>query len=881
MFSPIGKKKILLQIKRAKEMGVKDPLAKVLASLPDSPSNKSNAPSSSSPSPTKRNPHKTPQESASGDGIMSSSKLEKLLADKGTKGAVIRRILDSTVRYNPATDTTTLKAFQSRNISYDLFRHYLHSCFWLSFTDDEYNDVLEIFDAPDVGIIDGYQFMIAFIHLGGIRKQQHALIKRKENEQFLKEQQAEEDRKLREAEKKNEIAADFDFTEATRELAMKKLAAAAKKFDPGHPSSPSLEAFNGKYMSAAVLREMLKRVFNLRVTGKELGAILKFFEESDKADKVKGNSVDPSSGVDDSKLGSSGALAAEMARGVAPQVQISCNDFLRQFFRLGIEGRDKEKAEQRRKQQVLDKQAEEERIRKLAEAENKMSLAIDYEFTAVDEARANEKLKDASTKYDRNAPGCQGLDGFECESLSPGAFRDLVRRTFGLVLTNKELGYVIRKYDKAGTGRVTCKSFLTSFLKLGIVERQSHHIQQLERQKRMDELAALESEQKVKEVQQGSTKLKINYDFQDSDLVSANKKLKEASTFFDQSRGGSLSSFDPLTLTPVEFKRALKRTFNLSFTPSELGALVCSYDKEGKGGISCKNFLNSFFALGHEERDRMRITQLKRNVEGEKALKAEEEKKRNDLINKTDIDIDFDFTEEDRDAGLAKLLAAATKYDRSHPAAMSLDGFDCLSMTAAAWKELVRRTFNLKLKPKEVGALVRHFDKSDPPISTDIDCGEFLTLFLQLGFAERSKAHKEQLEKQRREDREREADEAAKLLATTQRAGAKFQIDINFAEKDIDSAVTKLVTSSEKYDKNHPAAPDLSAFDISTMSAALFREQMKSCFGIRLDPKELGFCVGKPPLSIISGHTVPQSNSLIPPTACSHITQPHTAIRRR
>jgi hypothetical protein len=40
---------------------------------------------------------------------------------------------------------------------------------------------------------------------------------------------------------------------------------------------------------------------------------------------------------------------------------------------------------------------------------------------------------------------------------------------------------------------------------------------------------------------------------------------------------------------------------------------------------------------------------------------------------------------------------------------MSLDGFECKSMPATAFKELVRRTFGLKLSPKEAGAIVRHF----------------------------------------------------------------------------------------------------------------------------------------------------------------------------
>jgi len=327
-------------------------------------------------------------------------------------------------------------------------------------------------------------------------------------------------------------------------------------------------------MSPAVLREMLKRVFNLRVTSKELGAILKSFDEKEEAAAAQANPFPSSTSKATAEAEATAALVGEGGAADKP-VQVSCNDFLRHFFRLGIEGRDREKAEQRRRQAMLDKLAAEEAERKLHESENKMSLAVDYDFSAVDEARANEKVKQASTKYDRNAPGCQSLDGFECESLSAGAFRDLLRRTFNLVLTNKELGYLVRKHDKTGTGRVTCTPFITSFLRIGQEERHAHHVKQLEKQRRLDALAEQEHLQKMKAVQEGGGKeLKISYDFTDNDLQSARAKLTEAAVFFDRARGGSLSSFEALSLSPLEFKRALKRTFNITLSPTELGELL-------------------------------------------------------------------------------------------------------------------------------------------------------------------------------------------------------------------------------------------------------------------------------------------------------------------
>ena len=194
-------------------------------------------------------------------------------------------------------------------------------------------------------------------------------------------------------------------------------------------------------------------------------------------------------------------------------------------------------------------------------------MAIDFDFSELDVARAEQKLLESSTKYDRNAPGCASLEGFECESLSVGAFRDLVRRTFDLVLSDKELGYVIRKYDKKGDQTITCKPFLTAFLRIGQDEKNGR-LAQIKKQRKLDELAVREAEEKMLAIQEKSSTFKINYDYTDAELDSARAKLTEAAVWFDKSRGGSLASFEQLHLSPLEFHRALKRTFNVTLTPA-------------------------------------------------------------------------------------------------------------------------------------------------------------------------------------------------------------------------------------------------------------------------------------------------------------------------
>ena len=71
---------------------------------------------------------------------------------------------------------------------------------------------------------------------------------------------------------------------------------------------------------------------------------------------------------------------------------------------------------------------------------------------------------------------------------------------------------------------------------------------------------------KMRSIQEKSTTFKINYDT-DEDVDSAKAKLTEAAVWFDKSRGGSLASFEQLYLSPLEFQRALKRTFNVILTP--------------------------------------------------------------------------------------------------------------------------------------------------------------------------------------------------------------------------------------------------------------------------------------------------------------------------
>jgi len=73
-----------------------------------------------------------------------------------------------------------------------------------------------------------------------------------------------------------EMDVDFSYTQVELEASLRKLKLAARFYDP---DSVNLSAFDGTNLSPAVFREMLKRLFNIKLTGCELGALVDYFDK--------------------------------------------------------------------------------------------------------------------------------------------------------------------------------------------------------------------------------------------------------------------------------------------------------------------------------------------------------------------------------------------------------------------------------------------------------------------------------------------------------------------------------------------------------------------------------------------------------------------------
>ncbi|CAM9103488.1 unnamed protein product, partial [Ectocarpus fasciculatus] len=315
------------------------------------------------------------------------------------------------------------------------------------------------------------------------------------------------------------------------------------------------------------------------------------------------------------------------------------------------------------------------------------------------------------------------------------------------------------------------------------------------------------------------------------------EKIKTAAIKYNKNHPSALNlqGFEGKFLTAGVYREMVKRTFNVKLTPHELAALVKKFDTAENGTVDTSEFLRVFFKLGFHEKGKIRSEQLERQRSLISEAEEERERKEREKEEALLYSVDFDYDEDDRDSALSKMTIAASKYDKTHPSSVGLDGFSGKFVTPIVFKELLRRTFNLKLQPKELGALVQHFDKDG---KGTVDCNEFLNVFFKLGYDERCRWHSEQIQKQRALNKARKEEEARKL----NQVAAKMELayDNNFSPEDRETAMEKLRRAAYKYDKTHPASVGLDAFEVAYLTPGQFREQLKRTFNTPTTPKELG-----------------------------------------
>ena len=215
-------------------------------------------------------------------------------------------------------------------------------------------------------------------------------------------------------------------------------------------------------------------------------------------------------------------------------------------------------------------------------------------------------------------------------------------------------------------------------------------------------------------------------------------------------------------MTPGLFKENLKRCFSVNLTSKELAYVVQLYDSKNCGEVDSKEFLTRFLTEGKKVRFEKHRIFLEGQRKAIKEAKIEEERKLADLWDKAEFKTDGKFTSSDMDSAMEKICEQAEKFDKTHSSAPSLSGFTGGAMKPGEFRELVRRTFNLPLTPTELNAIVSEY-RYDKNAKT-IDTKKFLNFFTKLGFDLRATTKQKALEKQRRDEAEREVERQRKVL---------------------------------------------------------------------------------------------------------------------
>jgi hypothetical protein len=169
MFSPIGKKKLIVELKRV-------PLNKreeyLKAHLKPDLRKTVSPPRSASPSHHKRGSSasppraRTPLVQSIAPGSSATRNLDYILQEETLLGEVTRKIAEVAIRYRRERDAVLLTVFNTNALSYQEFRDHLNRSFRLRFTDEEFQEVIKLFDNDGDGEIDGSEFLVCFTKLG-------------------------------------------------------------------------------------------------------------------------------------------------------------------------------------------------------------------------------------------------------------------------------------------------------------------------------------------------------------------------------------------------------------------------------------------------------------------------------------------------------------------------------------------------------------------------------------------------------------------------------------------------------------------------------------------------------------------------------------------
>jgi len=351
-----------------------------------------------------------------------------------------------------------------------------------------------------------------------------------------------------------------------RDTGLSKIVWAAAQMNPRNKGSTGLAAFRMREMDPETFRELLKRTLSISLTRDELREMVDYFDPD-----MNG--------------------------------YVTTSDFLSRFFKMGgIEKQAQDKWRVEKAKKMCQKEAVIERRRTKKRELLTQAITPQTKFTERDRESALNKLGQASLLYMRDrtrVPGFAEMKGFRVKSLQPLEFRDLLKKSLQLQLTNREIVALIDEIaddpHKDGSGLVDGATFMAFFLRLG---RSMHNdeIAEAKLELRKKKLRQQISEMRIREDEAFQKEIQL-LDWSQADLQSALQKLRDVAARYDRRALGpaQLEAFSANGMTPEVFARQLSRTFGIRLTMRERSALVSHLDADGDGLVSKTDFMAHFF----------------------------------------------------------------------------------------------------------------------------------------------------------------------------------------------------------------------------------------------------------------------------------------------
>jgi hypothetical protein len=688
MFSPIGTKKYMLQnYLRSKQTGKPvEEISVTPVKVLQTAAHRARLPSFVSFEESPRQSDDEPEEERAvsrGGSVrcgLSKSAVKNLLetegGDDGSSIALygaLSKVYSIVGNFRRDRDSELIAPFESKSMEANAFRGMAKRVFNIDFSEDEFSALKDIFCSSDRKGINGSEFLVCFTHLTSIhKKNQESIIRRQQEQLRARERRQEEERRaVYDPNLRPQIAPEAfqSFSASDSETAMEKLRVGAKNYDKGHPAAKSLNGFDAAFLDPASFRDVVFKTFNVKLTPGEVGAIAK-----------------------DYPSGSEG--------------NIDTHKFLKFFLKLGQNLRMADHSHQLQENRQGIAALEQEQVRRLQEQERRLALGIDADFTPEDEASGLQKISQAAIKFDKLHPSSLSLDGFNAIKTPPGLFREMLKRTFNVLLTPKELGAVVKHFDVDNSNEVDNKSFLNFFSRASTTGKFAIRSESIARCRKAIEDAEAEREAKLAQSWKQLTDAE-KYTFSEEDRNSAERKFIElAKAYFgDKASQITFAPFRVRSMEPVIWREMMRRSFGVKFNNGELAYFLTLFgDKDGN--IDCVQFNMKFKSLVFEEKSKLRAQQLKLIRDSKAKVEADKKAKVEKRIKMYEELISHDFSEGDTESVVEKLSEAAVRYDKNHPAAPSMSAFHAAYMPAAEFQDLMKRLFHINMTNKELGALV-------------------------------------------------------------------------------------------------------------------------------------------------------------------------------